>query len=543
MRLRSATLKDFKRFTNLTVQGIPETTRLIILAGPNGCGKSSFFDALHIWRESRANRGLRWEADYHAKGDLQNSLGHSWQNQVELQFHDYSTEDNHSPRKTFCLRSAYRNDPEFQLSQLQRTGDLLDEIRIQRMIDNDAAVSRNYQRLVGKAVEDVFEHAVGTTTLNTFREQVTREIRDPFCRLFPDMEFNSLGNPMTDGTFRFTKGSSERFSFKNLSGGEKSVFDLILDLVIATHSYDNTVFCIDEPESHMNARLQAELLTELYELIPEPCQLMLATHSIGMMRRARDIEAQHPGTVVFLDFGERDFDQPQVIEPIAPDRAFWQRAYEVALDDLAALLLPERVVICEGEPISQGVGQNYSHDARCYERIFQAEFPETQFIPGGNASEVANDRRGIANALGVLTQGSQVVRLIDRDACSPEEVTEFKQNGIRVLSSRNLESCLFRDEVLESLAMSVGKGDKTDDLIAAKNRILNTNPNNVSDDLKPASGEIYNACKMTLSLVNPGNNTKSFMRDTLAPLIKPGMAAYEELKHDIFGQGVLPDQS
>ena len=67
------------------------------------------------------------------------------------------------------------------------------------------------------------------------------------------------------------------------------------------------------------------------------------------------------------------------------------------------------------------------------------------------------------------------------------------------------------------------------------------NPNKVSDDLKLASGEIYNTCKMTLSLVNPGNNTKTFMRDTLAPLIKPGMAVYEELKRDIFGQGIYPD--
>ena len=55
---------------------------------------------------------------------------------------------------------------------------------------------------------------------------------------------------MSDGTFRFTKGASQRFSFKNLSGGEKAVFDLVLDLVVASHSYDNTVFCIDEPESH-----------------------------------------------------------------------------------------------------------------------------------------------------------------------------------------------------------------------------------------------------------------------------------------------------
>ena len=91
-------------------------------------------------------------------------------------------------------------------------------------------------------------------------------------------------------------------------------------------------------------------------LLPNKCQLMLATHSIGMMRCAQDIKAANPDSVVFLDFGERDFDKPQVIAPTLPDRAFWHSAYKVALDDLAALVAPERVVICEGEPKSKNTG-------------------------------------------------------------------------------------------------------------------------------------------------------------------------------------------
>ena len=37
MKFKRATIKDFKRFTDLTVEGIPETARLIMLAGPHGC--------------------------------------------------------------------------------------------------------------------------------------------------------------------------------------------------------------------------------------------------------------------------------------------------------------------------------------------------------------------------------------------------------------------------------------------------------------------------------------------------------------------------
>ena len=529
MRFKSATIKDFKRFTDLTAQGIPATARLIMLAGPNGSGKSSLFDALSSWHKL-FTRGNSWNDDYYLKVYTQKTP--EWnQEQITVTFHHATPNDPQEKKKLIYTRSAFRNDPEFQTEQLQRVPDPLDESRVNRMIDNDVAIRRNYQRLVGQLFE-IFDAEPMMTT--DFTESLINPIRDPVSRLFPELILNSLANPMEDGTFRFTKKASKGFHYKNLSGGEKAVFDLILDLVVAKRAYDNTLFCIDEPEAHMNARVQAELLSVFYDLIPENCQLMLATHSIGMMRRARDIDAKKPGSVVFLDFGGREFDEPVVIEPTVPDRAFWNTTYEVALDDLAALVAPERVVICEGEPKNSDSGKSYSHDARCYERIFETTFPETQFIPGGNAWEVAGDKRGIAYALGVLTQGSEVVKLIDRDSQSPEEIAEISKDGVRVLARRNLESYLFDDAVLRALAISVGKAEEVDELVAEKKRILDERTADAPDDLKPASGQIYNACKSILGLANPGNNTKTFMRDTLAPLIKPGMVVYDELERDIF---------
>ena len=367
-----------------------------------------------------------------------------------------------------------------------------------------------------------------------FVESIIGPVRKPVSTLFPDLTLNGLSNPIEDGTFRFTKGASEGFHFKNLSGGEKAAFDLVLDLVVAKKAYDDTVFCIDEPESHINTRIQADLLSVLYELVPANCQLMLATHSIGIMRRAREIGKDNPGSVIFLDFDNRDFDQGVMIEPAVPNRAFWNNAHEIALDDLSALVAPERIVICEGEPRNRNTGRNYSHDARCYAIIFAGEFPEAQFVPGGNALEVMEDRRGLGYALGMLAGGSEVIKLVDRDSRSSVEVEELRRAGVRVLSKRNLESYLFDDEVLRLLTASLGRDDRAEALLSKKSEIQAARTGDAPDDLKPAIGEIYLACKDVLEMSNPGNDAKTFMRDTIAPLIKPGTRAYDELKRDIF---------
>ena len=487
----------------------------------------------HVWN---AGRGRFWQEDYHLKaGTRRIHRNIIDEEHVKVDFHYLFGEG--EKKKLFYFRSAYRNDPEFESQTLERTGDLLDDSGPERMIDNDIAVSKNYQRMVSESVEYIFGLHEQSLKINEFREQLIGKISSPFRKLFPDLELIGLGNPIEDGTFRFTKGASKSFAFKNLSGGEKAAFDLILDLIVARRRYDNTLFCIDEPESHINPGVQAELLSVLYELIPENCQLMLATHSIGMMRRACDIESEDPGSVVFLDFGDIDFDERQIIEPTKPDRTFWTKAYEVALSDLAELVAPRRVVICEGHPLAGRLVSNHSHDAKCYERIFQYEFPETRFVSMGNDKEIIRDKRGLAESLRFLVSGLQVIRLVDRDDRSSEEIEDANEGGVRILSRRNLESYLFDDEVLAELARVKGKEENADELFVETKKILGSISDRAENDLKQASGQIYVACKRMLGLVECGNDAKTFMRDTLAPLIKPGMPIYEELKHDIFGKG------
>ena len=64
MKIKSIKLEGFKRFTNLKIEEIPETAKLVVMIGPNGCGKSSVFDALNAYADYLK---ISNDADYNDK--------------------------------------------------------------------------------------------------------------------------------------------------------------------------------------------------------------------------------------------------------------------------------------------------------------------------------------------------------------------------------------------------------------------------------------------------------------------------------------------
>ncbi len=176
------------------------------------------------------------------------------------------------------------------------------------------------------------------------------------------------------------------FPYANLSSGEKEVIDLILDLIVKTKEYDATVFCIDEPELHLNTAIQRKLLIELEKLIPDNCQLWVATHSIGFLRA---LQEELKDKCQILDFSEKDyFTGEHTIEPIKPTGKNWQRIFSTALEDLTGLVSPKRIIYCEGLDLPGHDGAERGFDARVFNNIFSEKHHDTLFISSGGNTEL-----------------------------------------------------------------------------------------------------------------------------------------------------------
>jgi predicted ATPase len=538
MHIKTAAIQKFKRFTQLNITGLTPETKLVVLTGPNGCGKSSLFDAFRLWYAMNGNGNyFEHDKDYHFKIG-QSVRDDAWQWLVQLDFYATPQERIDCREKQFYFRTAYRNSPDFTIQNLERVGKIAEEKIAAKMIDNDECVSTNYQRLVSSTIASLYDGKSDSLSVAALREKLIGEVRGSMGRVFDDLILTGPGNPMQSGSFYFEKGTSKDFHYKNLSGGEKSAFDLLLDFIVKREFYNNTVYCIDEPETHLHTRLQARLLEELFTQLPGNSQLWISTHSIGMMRKAMDLQKANPQSVAFLDFHNQDFDQAVNLTPVVLSRQHLLKNLEVALDDLAHLVAPEVVVLCEGKPAAGGKNSVAAEfDAFCYRKIFTAEFPNADFISVGNQHDVQSDRLEMGRAIQTLIRGTKVIRLIDRDDRAPQEITELQAQGVRVLSKRHLESYLFDDELLAKLCTSVGKVDKIPELLAIKTSALAeiVKQGKSADDVKSAGGLIYIGAKRLLELSQAGGDTVAFLKFTMLPLLTSDTAAYKQLNQDVFG--------
>ena len=530
MRIRSISLKGYKRFKNLTIDLGNAPARIVALVGPNGCGKSSVFDALLYLYGAHSRIGATGLRDYRYHSlDQDPNFGVK---KIAVRFTTGTFaevwERRTQNRNTLLsFRSSYRYNTEVKVDQIRAVKDIaVNQDGASTTIAMDSKMEINYRRLQANYSRYRDDNDVRPSEA---RRHVVNELNRSLKACL-DVEVADLGVVEADrGTLYFARGDQEEpFAFDLLSSGEKEVVDLLLDLYLRQDVYDDTVFLIDEPELHLNTSIQRKLLREIDRLVGKDCQIWVATHSIGFLRALQDdLEADcHVidfGRVQGLGFA------PHTLRPMPKTRANWKSLFETALDDLAGLICPQRLVYCEGKAESR-TGEEQGLDANVYNKVFGETHGDTLFVSSGGSTQPEHASELGISLLSKVFDDLEILVLVDRDFASGGPTSQSDRQTYldnhapnhRVLVRWEIENYLYDREVLQRYCDD--RGLDFDEEAYARN------VDDIADDnVKDRTGAIKRACRIR------GNISPYHFKLQLATYITPETSVYGELEASIFG--------
>jgi len=429
----------------------------------------------------------------------------------------------------FSFRSPYRYNSNLKVMQSQATCELrLNNYGATTASDLDDKMEENYRRLYIRYINYLNEKDCRPSEAKI---KIIGDLNGALKNCL-DLEIISIGDiESSKGTLYFKKADHPtEFDFNVLSSGEKEVVDILLDLYLRQDEYSETIFLIDEPELHLNTSIQKKLLIEIDKLIGKECQIWIATHSIGFLRALQDDLKDECQLIYFppvTNWASTDI----VLTPVPKTRLQWTKIFETALDDLAGLVCPKRIIYCEGKGSPGNNGKENGFDAKVFNQIFAEQFQDTFFISSGGNTEL-DQRSEIAIAiLSKVFHDIEIIVLKDRDIASGKFTTaqdrqiylQTNPQNHRVLNRWEIENYLYDKEVLKPYCEENALQFDEIEYDKFVKDIVNQN-------VKDETGRIKNFCGINTSI-----NAEQF-KLCLAAYVRKNMQIYTELEDCIFNR-------
>ena len=534
MKIRKIRMKEYKRFYNLTIDLGDAPKRIVALVGPNGCGKSSVFDAMLFLARAYMGRfgqnGIDRDYHYHS---LKQVPGYNYENvQIEFEQGTFSQVYNKMQKEgrgnsIFSFRSSFRYNGNLKVKQTKAVEDIIqNHYGASSASDIDQRIEEDYRRLLAKYNKYRDDNDLRPSEA---REYIIGKLNAALSACL-DLKIASLGNiDENKGTLYFKKSDADIvFDYNVLSAGEKEVVDILLDLYLRKDTYTDSVYIIDEPELHLNTSIQRALLIEINKMVPENCQIWIATHSIGFLRAIQE-ELKNESQIIEFKSENKWASEAFVLQPVQISRSEWQSLFSTALDDLAKLICPKIIIYCEGRAEPKKDGSERGLDADVFNTIFAKEYPDVLFISSGGNTEL-DQRSDIAIAIfSKVFPELSIWVLKDRDMASGKTTDErtrriYLENNSenhRVLKRFELENYLYDKEVLSEYCRQHRLQFNEIKYNGIVHDIMN-------DNLKDKTGEIKSCCGIGMSI-----NPEKFKRN-LAACIAQTMDVYKELEEVIF---------
>jgi AAA15 family ATPase/GTPase len=437
MRIKEISLKNFKRFTDLTIKDIPESAKLVLLIGANGSGKSSVFDAFN-----RISKARYFKSEYYSKDlDKSASIDLVFQNGFNLNTYEgendtwiYKPPFKQEFKKWFYGRSSIRIVPTIPLPDFTKSiannddspaSFILSDMRFKTDINE-------YISQVNNALRGPTFRGQSADTVKIFREFIS-PFNQSLKNIFGEQGKTSISliefedaQQTSPAKFIFSKGGY-KINYNLLSHGEKQVVILLLNFVIRNKYYQDTIYYIDEMDTHIETSIQKRLIKEIVEKwIPDGSQLWTASHALGFIEYANTSK-----NAVILDFDNLDFDVPQVIVPSRKDK---MDVYEIAIpkEQIVSILKGYKLVAVENKDavyLNAALGQD-----------------GYLFLPANNNREVFLTIKGDKNIMG----------LRDRDYLKPIEIETIQKQfpNLKILKLYTFENYIYHPNNLAELALA-----------------------------------------------------------------------------------------
>lgn len=526
MKIIKIQLKNgYKRFKDLTIDLGEPPARIVALVGPNGCGKSSVFDGMLFKNTTHSvigqfgNKNFKFHS-MEAKSDYDST-------NIIIKFDkgDFiEARDSMPPDKQntiFSYRNPYRYNSNLDISSLQKIPSIKqNNIGASSSIDLDDKMTQNYQRLYTYITNYRKENDL---TDKEAKNKIIGELNDILKKCL-NLEISDEGDIMDGrGSLYFEKNDQEReFDYNVLSSGEKEVVDILLDIYLKREDYDDTIYIIDEPELHLNTGIQRKLLVEVEKLIPQNCQLWVATHSIGFLNALKQ-ELNDKSAII--NFKGDYASEKIILTPMVKNRDNWKEIFQTALEDLTGLISPETIIYCEGKKEAGESKDNLGLDAEVYNKIFSQAYPDTLFISSGGNTE---PDKYSSIALTILNKAFRDVDLLllkDMDINGNGKPTTAKQRNDflesnsmnRMLKRKEIENYLFDFEILSKKHKDI-KEEDYDKIVK----------DIAGENIKDKAGELMRLCGIVSGL-----NQEDFKKE-LSKFITPETNIYVELEECIF---------
>ncbi|MDQ3108357.1 MAG: AAA family ATPase [Bacteroidota bacterium] len=457
MYIQKVHLQNFKRFTDLVIDlsTYKVLPKLVLVIGANGGGKSSLFDAFHrllqptlpgpdisSYYRKNQNDKFKIQVIFDDGREVYNNEGPLFIDNERTLFTDN--------KNIFYGRTSMRQLPRLERKTLGRETFMKDD-RSRTFIDLDNRFENDIENILNQIVDRIFREK--DFSYDKIRSEFIDPFNEAFARIFVDdtntlLKLISITPPgdSKPASIQFSKGGYE-FHYDVLSNGEKEIFNILFNLFSRRTQYSNTVYYFDEIDLHLNTALQKTFLKEIVEYwLPEKCQLWTASHSLGFIEYANEVEH-----AVIIDFDGIDFDQPQILTPLHKDAS---EVFEIAVpkDSLKQLLTGKQLFFAENKDTRYYNGLNISN---------------TIFIDASNKNDVF-----------FKVRSGQYSGIIDRDYLLDDERALIIDTypGLKILEFYSIENYLYHPDNLEQYFKQengeYNKANYVSGLIKSKNEDL-----------------------------------------------------------------------